>query len=156
MRIFTILFFVVFTSISVSGQNFKELAQHQFTSTEEYKAQEENVLKSTDYLFNNPYDKNDVTRLYCVQFIMNWMQGTPEYTFDIGEDAMKLTKGNSDFLGLYLAALSKTVLESPDQKFTSEQIHQAAQDLLIDYSSKKENNLKPTRAMKKIMKNRRS
>lgn len=156
MRNFTLLIIISFISISVTGQNFKELAQYQFSSQEDYKTQEDNILKCTNYLFNNPFDKNELARLNCIQFIMKWMEGTPDYTFDIGKDAIKLTQGNSDILGLYLAALTKIVLDNPNEEFSSEQIHQKAQNLLIDYSSKKENNLKPTRAMKKVMKDRES
>lgn len=152
MKNFSILVSLLFLSISVSGQNFKEWAAYQFTDAADYTQQEANVLKCANYMFETPFNKNDLNRLYATQFVIKWMEGTPTHTFEIGEDAMKLTKGNTDMLGLYFMALAKTALDHPKQKLSKEEMHAKAQSLLIAYCSEKDNNLKPTRRMKKLMK----
>ncbi|WP_417887642.1 hypothetical protein [Zunongwangia sp.] len=50
---------------------------------------------------------------------------------------MNLTKGKTNILGLCLADLTKIVLDKTNKSLNNKQIH------------KKENNLKPTKAMKK-------
>jgi hypothetical protein len=86
---------------------------------------------------------------------MKWMEGTPDYTFEIGEKSMELTKGNSDLLGLYLAAMTKVVLENTDKDLNNETIYENAETLLVNYCSDKNNKMKPSKKIKKILKARR-
>ena len=83
------------------------------------------------------------------------MEGTPDYTFEIGKEAMDLTKGNNDLLGLYLAAMSKVVLdEKGDEKLSNEQIYNQAEEILVNYCSDPDNKIKPSKKIKKIIKSR--
>ena len=82
------------------------------------------------------------------------MEGTPDYTFDIGEKAVKLTKGNSDLLGLYLAAMSKVVVENKGKKLDGESIYNQSENLLVNYCSDSANNMKPSKKIKKLIKAR--
>ena len=95
-------------------------------SIDTYKKHEPQVLECANYLFKNPTNKNELNRLTCIQFVMKWMEGTPDYTFSIGEKAMELTKGNSDLFGLYLAAMTKTVLDNSDSSLDENEIHENA------------------------------
>lgn len=102
-RIILIIAVALLWNISLS-QNFSELTEYEFKTVESYKSGENQVLKCANYLFNNPADQAELNRLYSIQYIIKWMTGTPDYTFEIGENAMELTKGNSD-LQLYILQL---------------------------------------------------
>ena len=115
-KITFIAIITLFCNISF-GQNFSELANSEFESAESYKPAESQVLLCANYLFNNPTNEAELNRLNAIQYIMKWMAGTSDYTFDIGEKAMELAKGNSDLLGLYMAAMSKVVIENNEGKF---------------------------------------
>jgi hypothetical protein len=144
-------------SITLSfGQDFNQLSEYEFTDVESYKTQEANVLMCANYLFSKPMNKNDRNRYISLQYIIKWMSGTPDYTFDLGEKSMELTRGNQDLLGLYMAAMTKVVLENGDSKLNGEEIYQGAEDLLVEYCSDSSNNMKPSRKIKKIMKTRKS
>ncbi len=84
------------------------------------------------------------------------MTGTPDYKFDIGENAMELTKGDSDLLGLYFAAMTKVVLEKTGEKLNDDQVYEQAQEIIIEYCSNPDNKFKPSKKMKKIIKSRKS
>lgn len=145
----------VFTALSINcalAQNFTEIGQYEFKTTESYKAQEQNVLLCANYLFNNPADFGELNRLNSTQFIVKWMTGTPDYTFALGEEVLELTKGNEDLLGLYMAAMSKVVIEHEGDPLSNEAIYEQSKALLVDYCSNPDNNIKPSKKIKRIMK----
>ncbi|MDT0645433.1 hypothetical protein RM545_01920 [Zunongwangia sp. F260] len=134
------------------AQDFKELANSEFESAESYKPAEKQVLVCANYLFENPANQAELNRLHSIQYIMKWMTGTPDYTFDIGQKAMELTKGKSDLLGLYMAAMSKVVIENEGEELDSDQIYDQAEKILVNYCSEPNNKIKPTRKIKKLIK----
>lgn len=149
------VFLILFTTFIISklfAQNFSELANYEFESSESYKPSENQVLICANYLFDNPADQAELNRLYSTQYIIKWMTGTPDYTFDIGEDAMELTKGNSDLLGLYMAAMSKVVIENEGENLIDNEIYNQAETLLVKYCSDPNNKMKPSKKIKKIIK----
>ncbi len=152
MKNYLLFFTLSVCTLSAFGQDFQEFQDYKFKNKESYKTNENNVIKCANYLFENPSDASELNRLTSVQFIMNWMEGTPDYTFSISSATMDFIKGNNDLLGLYLAAMSKTVLEKSNEKLKDEDIHAAAQKMLVDYCGDKNNNMKPSKAIKKILK----
>lgn len=150
----TLLFLslLLLVNTTIYSQNFTELADYKFDKTEDYTTAESLVIESANFLFNNPADNDKLNRLSAVQFIMKWMEGTADYTFSIGANVMDLTKGNSDLLGLYLAAMSKTALENKQPKLNDSEISESAKNILVDYCANTANNIKPSKAIKKIIK----
>lgn len=80
------------------------------------------------------------------------MTGT-NYTFNIDNKMVELTDGNNALFSLYLTTMSKIVLEHQADKLTDSQIHEQIVDILINYCKDSSNNLKPTKKLKKLMKN---
>ncbi len=148
-----ILAVILLANISFS-QNFKKLVNYEFKTEESYTTEMDNVLECANYLFENPNDENELNRLIATQYIMNWMNGTPDYTFEIGDDAMSLTKGKQELLGLYLAAMTKVVLDNPEEELSNKEIHNQSQEILVKYCSDENNNIKPSKKIKKIIKSR--
>lgn len=134
------------------GQNFSELANTEFKSAESYKPAESQVLTCANYLFSSPANQAELNRLNAIKYIMKWMEGTPDYTFEIGEKAMKLTDGNSDLLGLYMAAMSKVVLENTTQKLSSDEIYTQSKKIVVEYCSIADNKVKPSKKIKQLIK----
>jgi hypothetical protein len=136
------------------AQNFSELANYEFKTPESYKTGESQVLLCANYLFSHPANESELDRLSAIKYILNWMMGTPDYTFAIGANATELTKGNDELFGLYMAALSKVVLEHTDDALPDGDIHNHAEKLLVDYCAVDENHIKPSKKIKKILKKR--
>jgi len=154
MKKIILIIAISFSFNTLIGQNFTELANYEFETKESYKTEENKVLMCANYLFNNPAKQAKLNRLTSIQFIMKWMTGTPDYTFGIGEKAMELTKGNSDLLGLYMAAMSKVVIENEGGKFDNDEIYNQAEEILVSYCSNSDNKMKPSKKIKKILKSR--
>ena len=150
-KIIFISLITLFQNISIA-QDFGELAHAKFKTKESYKLAENNVLECTNYLFDNPATEElEMNRLISIQYIMKWMEGT-EYSFEIGEMEMELIKGNSDLLGLYLAAMAKVVIENKAKKLTNDDIYNKAKGILVKYCSVSENKVKPSKELKKEIK----
>lgn len=149
--IFSIL--IVFSTTLTFSQNFPELANYEFDSVESYKTEESKVLMCVNYLFNNPANQAELNRLISIQYIMKWMTGTPDYTFELGEKSMELTKGNDDLLGLYMAAMSKVVIDNKGDKLTNEEIYDRSEAILVEYCSNTDNKMKPSKKIRTILKN---
>ena len=150
-----VVLIVLFLGVqSIHAQNFLELASHEFSSKESYKPAEKQVISCADYLLSTPSDTNKVNRLIATQYILKWMEGTPDYTFEITSEAVELTKGNEELLGLYFASMSKVVLEHKEGKLTSNKVYERAKDLVVAYCAKKSNKMKPSKKIKKIIKSR--
>lgn len=141
-------------TIGVFGQDFSNLNDIKFNNSEDYKKAEPKVLECSNYLLNNPIDKDELNRLNSFQYLFMWMEGTSDYTFSIGEEAMELTKGKTDLLTMYFVSMTKTVLDNSEKKLTDNHIQEKATEYLIKYCSNPENNLKPSKKMKKIIKSR--
>jgi hypothetical protein len=118
----------------------------------DFKSAEPEVLAAANYLFANPADLDKDKRLAATQFIMKWMEGTPDFTFAIDAEAMTLTEGSADLLGLYLAGMTKTVLEHSGEPLFDEELTKKAEQLLVSYVADEKNNIKPNKAIKKLLK----
>ncbi len=152
-----ILFIAVqLVTITVFSQDYSILDKDSLKTPEDFQNAESTVLECSNYLLSNPVDKDVQNRLDAFQYLFQWMEGTPDHTFTIGEEAVDLTNGNPEMLTLYFASLSKTVLDAKDLNLTNEQIQEQATDHLINYCSMQKNNLKPTKAMKKLIKSKKS
>ncbi len=152
MRILIIIITFLFINTFSFAQDFKSLESYEFETEESFQSEEENVLLCSNYIFDNPFDDSDIKRLISIQYIMKWMTGTPDYTFEIGGEVMELTKNNTDLLGLYISALTKIALENKDEKLNAEEMHNRAVDILANYCSDSKNNMKPSKKLKKIIK----
>lgn len=149
------IIFIIFFSVSCNmsfGQDFSELAKTEFKSAESYKPAESQVLTCANYLFSNPANQAELNRLNAIQYIMKWMSGTPDYTFELGEKTMKLTNGETDLLGLYMAAMSKVVLENTSQKLSSDEIYNQSEKILVKYCAVPDNKIKPLKKIKQLIK----
>jgi hypothetical protein len=147
MRKFLVLlacFFVLHTG----AQNV--YSEIKLEAKEDYRLAEPTVLKASNYLFNSKYDKEDLERLYAIQFVMRWMEGTPDFTFALDEKFTKPFLQETDLLGLYMSALAKYGIEHKEQAKDSKKISLNAAKMVIEYSNKASNNLKQTGELKKM------
>lgn len=152
MKNLVVLSVFLFLSLPAFAQDFAAYNKLSMSAPKDYKTLEPKILEAATFLFSHPIDEEKDNRQNALAFIMKWMEGTPDYTFSIGQEAMELTKGSSDLLGLYLAAMSKAVLENLTEPLSDQRIHELATEMLMQYTADKKNGLKPNKALKKLMK----
>lgn len=105
--------FLIFTTAAVSiAQELPPIDGVKLEGSEIFKLNEPLVLQTADYLLTTPVKENDIDRLKAVQFLIKWMEGTPDHTFTISEYPTKYFSYNVDLMSVYMAALCKVELEA--------------------------------------------
>jgi hypothetical protein len=148
MRKFLLLItLTIFAIVSFAQSAYSDV---KLDAKTDYQLAETSVLKATTYLFTSKYDTDDLERLYAIEFIMKWMQGTPDFSFEIDEKFTKPFLHETDLLGLYMGAIAKFALEHRDQAKDAAKLNLIEVKMVIDYSNKASNNLKQTGELKKM------
>lgn len=142
-------------SMGLSAQSFEELKEIELASAEDYKQAEGHVKAASNYMLSQPItDENRQQRLYAINFIMRWMEGTPDYKFNLGKNFSDYCGNNIDLSSLYLSAMAKTAVENPVLAKNEEEIITRAEAVFLNYCAQKENKAPRNRAIKKALKNR--
>ncbi|MBN2165340.1 MAG: hypothetical protein JW717_03590 [Marinilabiliaceae bacterium] len=150
-----LLSFLVIASFSVGySQDFSKLDSVELTDYEHYKNAEPKVLECCEYLLAKPFDKKDENREFASKFLIRWMEGTPEYTFEIDATAEVLTEKKAELLQIYLAAMTKVYLTTKDGRVTKDKMNEQTVETFINYCVNEGNELKLSKELKKIIKER--
>lgn len=150
-KIITLLL-ILTSSLSSYSQAYTELGDYKFGTAGSYKKAESQVLECANFLFENSAKKEELKRANAKKYILNWMQGTPDYTFELASEVLDLTKGNPELLGLYMAAMSKLVIENTGTSLSSSELYNRSEKLLVDYCANENNEIKPSKKIKKLIK----
>jgi hypothetical protein len=118
----------------------------------DYPKTEGKVLECARYILTTPEDKNNLNRLYAMQFLLRWMEGTPDYQFKIDESAGRISKANEELMGVYLACMTKFMLENKDKSKDDAEVKYNSFLLLIGYTEDPNNQVSVKGEMKKMIK----
>jgi hypothetical protein len=132
------------------AQNRPDYENIKLVKPEEIRAADTFALVDASHLLSTPNDKNSLHRLEALQFIIKWMEVTPDYNFTLEEVTTKFMKGNTDLLGLYMAAMTKYVLENKASSKNEKLIRLNAITMLLNYCENENNNIKMTKQLKKL------
>jgi hypothetical protein len=103
------LFLFVLTAMAVSAQP-PDLSKVKLKSKASFTAAQPSVLLAADYVIaNGPEAKG---RADCEQFLLEWMDGTKDFTFEI--DNSLIHNEDGVLLGVYLASVSRFVIQHRD------------------------------------------
>ena len=152
MKKLLLLLFVLTASTSFA-QIYKDLPNEVFLNKEDYGNSEDQVLEVSKFILSNPIQKDNSDRINAMQYLLKWMEGTPDYTFTIGESVMNLTGGDLDLMGVYFAAISETAIQNKKSGKTDEQTNEEAIKKFVSYAANKSNNVKANKELKKAIKN---
>jgi len=137
MKKYFFLLFVLTTISSFSQTNYSAISMK---NDAEYKAADKYALEASNYILSGPMDKNNPKQQAAIQFMLKWMDGTPDYTFSIDADiSTKVMSGNEDLLGLYMASMTKYCLENKANAGDGKLVKLNAMKILIAYAEKTEN-----------------
>ena len=127
MKNLILTFALLLIGSSAIAQDWAKWVNYEFEDEAAYAKAEPEVLLAANYLFENPVDKDDIRRDIAVRAVLLWMEGTPDYTFEITEEAMDLVKGKDTYFSMYLAGLTKTALENEGDPLTTAELHEQVQ-----------------------------
>lgn len=101
------------------SQELPNLKQVKLNKNSQYRAAEPIAIKVIGYLFATPINKKNKARTEAGQFLIKWMDGTPDFTFSLQDKETSFFNTDSDLMLMYMAGLTKFTLENPtikDQK----------------------------------------
>jgi hypothetical protein len=117
MKKIPLFFLLFFVGITLShAQELPNLKHIKLSKKVHYKATEPLMLKVVDYLFATPIDRKNKSRTEAGQFLLAWMDGTPNYTFYLEEKETNFFNTDTDLMLMYMASLTKFSLENPTVK----------------------------------------
>lgn len=107
---------------------------------------------AANYLLSTPVNAQKEERQKALVFLITWMTNTPDYSFSLYGTITKVTDGDSDILGLYMAAMTKYAMENPGSLEDGDTVQVEALSMLIAYAKNPRNNLKMTSGLKQAAK----
>lgn len=149
MKLLPVFLFPLYLT-SASAQTLPNLDEIKLNKPADYKAAEAIVNQAATYLVSNPFDNDDINRTKSLQFVIKWMSGTPDYSFTLDDVATKITKGNNDLLGLYMACMTKYSIENKVSSTDAARVKLNAIRMLLAYCENPVNNLKMNKPLKKL------
>ena len=145
---------ILFLGIVMTGksQDYSRLKDIEMKSKEEFIKAEDKVLECTKYVLTTPMDDENTNRRNAMQFILRWMEGTPDYTFTLDETVGKIAQTSDALLGVFMACMSRYVLEHKDKAKDEKDVKYNSVLMLIDYARDPENDVEITGEMENLIK----
>lgn len=152
MKTILILSFILFTTIITYAQELPDYDAIPLAKKEDFNEKaDEAALLSANYLLATPSNDKSLPRIKAVQYVLKWMEGTPNYTFEIDATITKLNKKGTELIGLYLAATTKYCLENKENAKDRSLVKLNTYKILAEYCEKSENNIKASGELKKLI-----
>lgn len=150
----TFIFIVLFgllTNLSFT-QSLPDFEAIKLEQKEDFNPISDNAaLQASNFLLSTPFDKNNIDRIKALRFTLRWMSGTPDYKFTFDKQATKFAKRNHHLLGLYIAAMTKFVLENETDSKDQDKIKLNALKLVLEYVKDEKNKVRINSELKKAI-----
>ena len=146
-RILLICLFV-FAGGNLFAQALPQFNQIKLQDNKDYKLAEPQVVQTADFILATPIDTNSTLRTTAAQFLMKWMDGTPDYTFTLDENSTRSFLQNNDLMMVYVASMAKYAIQTKPR--TSKDITIHAIRNLLAYINNPSNNVKKTDDLKQL------
>jgi hypothetical protein len=104
-----ILLLALATPTIINAQDFAQLSAFDLSDSMACKNAEPTVQKCSDFLLATPCSEN-LDRIQATQFLMRWMEATPDYSFGFNEPFFKTIKSDLPLVGIYMASQAKVAL----------------------------------------------
>jgi|SRR5215471_4574846 len=139
----TILTLAILTLvIAARSQELPDISSIKLDNKEDFNSHANDAaLKVSVYLLTTPIEKNNAGRLLAETYLLKWMKGTPEFYFSLDEDAAGLAQRNDDLFIVFMAAMTKYVLEHPSDAADTKKVKLNSVKTLIEYAKNPKNNV---------------
>ena len=136
----------------VFGQDPERWQQISFEKPEDFKANEDVVLECARFILDVPAEPGNPARKTALTKVAEWMSGTPDYNFIIGEHVGRLMNNNEAILGIYMAAMTRHVLENRGSPTTPDELRFSSFETLLQYCENPRNKVPASRELKRAIK----
>jgi len=140
---------LVLTLSLANAQTPPDYSKYPMEKEEQFTKANEAALQTANYLLGTPINKDPQKRLEAMQFLLLWMQGSPDYTFAL-DNTFTIAGGDQQIMGLYLAALVKHHIDNKVKEGNTD-VSVATLKAMATYIDNKPNNVTPTGDLKKMV-----
>jgi hypothetical protein len=145
--LYVILFFCTTATFSQTTTDFESI---KLKSGSDYKEANKYALEASNYILSVPM-KETLPRLNALQFLLKWMEGTPDFTFSLDATIMdKVVKGNDDLLGVYMACMTKYCIENELNSKDDNLVKLNSIQLILAYCENPTHEVKMPKQLKKL------
>ena len=149
-KLFSIALLLFATGTAFSQLSITELYKIPVKTTEDCKKAEPEILKAANLVLSKPIDDND--GVLAGAYLLVWAQNSEHsFTFDANISKLSKKKANTMLLCVYLAALTKFILENPDKEKDTKAATIYTYTKLADYVANANNHVKKTKDIKKLI-----
>jgi hypothetical protein len=148
------LLLTVLVNSSVISQDLLGFESITGNDKKDFKLAEPKALEAAGYLLSVPIDGQKAERDKALKFMLMWMEGTPDYVFYIDENIGTFTHSSKALLSLYMACLTKNVLENAVPSNNRDELKLRSLELFMNYCMNPENHVEPYRQLEQLVKAR--
>lgn len=139
MKNVSLFLFLLLAGVGYSyAQDLPNLKHVKLNKKAHFKNTEPLTMKVIDYLFQTPIDKKNQSRVEAGRFLIDWMNGTPDYTFYLEEKETDFFNTDSDLTLMYMASMTKFMLEHKETK-DQKSIVLGSMKILLPYLNQQDN-----------------
>src|ERR1041385_1652855 len=140
MRKVVLLSALLAFAMAARSQSLPDISSIKLESKSDFNATANDAaLRISVYLLNTPLENANHTRQLAEKYLLKWMKGTPEFSFNLDEDAAQLATENERLFVVFMAAMTKYVLENPSEASDTRKVKQASVKALIEYAKNPKN-----------------
>lgn len=150
MKKLIIVLFLLYCAPAFS-QTLPEFDKIKLSSESDCQAADSFVLAATNYILSTPFDKTSRDQKKATQFIFKWIEGTPDYTFDIEEKLGSVFQENPSLLGIYMSCMAKFCLENKAASKSAIAVKVNSVVMMLKYAEKPGNNIEMTDSLKRLV-----
>lgn len=148
MKTLILTFVMLLELCNLLGQDYAELNKVPLSNTQECKAAEPKVIECSNILLNSPCI-DDIPTLNIMQFLLEWMGATPDYSFGFEKKFHKTIKTDLALVSRYLAAMSTYEIENNHQEPNKLQFESIK--IVLDYCENENNEVKISKKLEKYI-----
>ena len=140
--------FLIILGGSSYAQNLPPISQIKLKKHKDFKTAEPTVLQVDNFVLATPISRDSASKIAAAAFLMDWMEGTPDYTFLIDENITKSFLQNPALFEVYIAFMSKFAIENKPKNSKAIVIY--AIKNLLSYIDSPANNVTKTDDLKAL------
>jgi hypothetical protein len=134
---------MIFAFAGTHAQKRSSYSSIQLETAADYAKAEKSALEAANYILTLPVNKDNNSGQDAARFLVDWMQGTPDYMFPLNEPIGRISQNNNpQLLIVYMACMTRYVLENDKDKSPSEDdISYNGYLIFSDYCDNPKNNV---------------
>lgn len=134
-----------------NAQDYSTLQDVELKDKADFAKAEDKILECTQYILTTPMDDENKNRIHAMQFILRWMEGTPDYTFTLDETVARLAQTSDEVLGVYMACMCRYVLKNKEKANDDKEVKYNSVLMLIDYAQDPDNEVEISGEMQNLI-----